>query len=190
VDSSGFQFFEGSTWRYLKWAVGQLKKTSSMFRKVHVAVEVSSRAVVAICPSRSKDHDAVIFTRVWRRLSKRLLRRINRLYADKVYWSENILGLIAQNGITPVIPPKSNSVDHGNENPMDLIVKAHNHYPGSYRKNHKPELRSTVEHTFGNVKQQRSRSMDRKAVNRALVLLTPFLWYNHKIMIGRLELMN
>lgn len=186
VDSSGFQFFEGSTWRYLKWAAGQLKKTSVMFRKIHIAVEVSSRTIVAICPSRSKDHDVVIFARVWRRLSKRLLRKIQRLYADKAYWSENILGLITQNGITPVIPPKSNSVDHGTSSPMDLIVRAHNQYPGLYKKNHKPELRSTVEHTFGNVKQQRPRFMDRKPVNRAKALLTPFLWYNHKIMIRRL----
>jgi len=187
VDSSGFQFFEGSTWRYLKWAAGQLKKTSTMFRKIHIAVEVSSRAIVAICPSKSKDHDAVIFARIWRRLSKRLLSKIRRFYADKAYWSENILGLIAQNGITPVIPPKKNSVDHGTSDPMDLIVRARNNYPGLYRINHKPQLRSTVEHTFGNVTQAMPRITDRKAVSRAKALLTPFLWYNHSLLVQSLE---
>jgi len=47
-----------------------------MFRKVHIAVEVSSRAIMAIC-TRCEDHDSLIFSRVWRRLSKRLLSPIN-----------------------------------------------------------------------------------------------------------------
>ena len=35
VDSSGFKITTGGLWRYLKWAKGQLKKTSKIFRKVH-----------------------------------------------------------------------------------------------------------------------------------------------------------
>jgi len=176
VDSSRFKFFEGKVWRYLKWGKGQMKKTSTMFRKAHIAVEISSRAIVAVCLSRGKDHDSVIFARVWRRFSKRPLSKLRRLYADRAYWSENIVGLIHHHGITAVVSPKSNSVDHGTSSPMDLVVRAHKNYKGLYRKNHKPELRSTVEHSFGNVTQQMPRIMDHKSVNRAKALLTPFLW--------------
>ena len=140
-----------------------------------------SRAIVSIRFSKSKDHDNVIFAKIWKDLSKRLIKQIKRFYLDKAYWSENTAGLINQNQITPIIPPKKNSIDHGTESPLDQIVRAHQKYPGLYHHNHQPQKRSSVEHVFGLIKLQEPKLRDRKAVNKVKTLLTPFLWYNHKL---------
>lgn len=75
------------------------------------------------------------------------------MYLDAAYWDEKIAVLLVQCGIIPVIPPKSNSVDHGTNNYQDKIVRALKNYPGLYKHNVKSEWRASVEHVFGLVKQ-------------------------------------
>ncbi|MHA1684895.1 MAG: hypothetical protein ACTSYD_00655 [Candidatus Heimdallarchaeaceae archaeon] len=83
---------------------------------------------------------------MWQKLPSTLLRPTMRFYADCAYWSENIVGLIKQHALHPVIPPKSNALL---DTPLlGPIVRAHRFYPGLYRHNHHPEYRSSVEHVF------------------------------------------
>ena len=177
-DSSGFKVMEGKFWRYLKWDPSFLTKASVLFQKVHIAVEVRSRAIVGIRISKSKRHDSQLFKPLWKDISKRLKRRVRKVYADKAYWSRDIIEPLAAEGKTVVTPPKKNSVFHGSTSAMDQIVYAWNKYPGLYRKNHRPELRSTVEHVFGTVTQLFPIIRDRTQKNKAKALLMAFLRYN------------
>ena len=60
-DSFGFKVMEGKFWRYLRWDPSFLTKASALFQKVHIAVEVRSRAIVGIRISKSKRHDSQLF---------------------------------------------------------------------------------------------------------------------------------
>ncbi len=64
VDSSGIGVYGGSIWRFLKWAKSRVKKTSKLFRKVHIAVSLPSRAIISIARSKSIDHDSLIFAKL------------------------------------------------------------------------------------------------------------------------------
>jgi len=181
VDSSGFKIIVGCIWRLLKWEVKKLTKTASIFKKVHIGVSLPSRAIVTITTTLSTTHDSVASGILFKNLSKRLLKKYKRMYGDSAYWSENILGWLAQEGVVPVIPPKANSKDHGTNSPQDLIVRAHTHYIGLYTRNFHPEFRAGVEHVFGCVKLDDLRIFDRKPSNQIKTLLTPFLWYNFEL---------
>lgn len=183
VDSSGFEMQPGSVWRLAKWNRKVLSKTSKFFHKIHIAVVLPSRAVVTAVATKSKTHDARAFGRVWQKMSKRLPRVIDRLHADKAYWSENIIGFLAQEGIQAVIPCKKNSVDHGTGSPMDHLIRLQRRYKGIYKKNYHTHLRSEVEHVFGNIKVRKPILHDRKIKNKVKTLLTAFLWYNYKLQL-------
>lgn len=177
-DSTGFKRVGSSLWGYLKWVQTRLSKTSKIFVKAHVCISLPSRAIVAICFSRSIDSDAKIFAKIWKQISKRLLPCMRRFYLDNGYWSGNILGLIDQHQIYPVVKPRTGLKDWGTDSPTDLVVRAYNNYPGLYRHNHKPNHRSSVEHVFGLIKLKPLLLYDKKEINKLKTLLTPFLWYN------------
>jgi len=187
IDSTGFELYGGSSWRLVKWVSGLLRRTSKLFRKIHIGVALPSRAIIGIRVSKSKSHDAHEFGRLWLSIPKRLLTKVRKIYADKAYWWENILGLIAQEGMVPVIPPKSNSVDHGTSKARDLVVRAHQNYPGLYRHNHQPQRRAAVEHVFGLIKLRPGRITDRKLSCKNKTLLSRFLWYNHNLRVKRVR---
>ncbi len=109
------------------------------------------------------------------------------MYLDAAYWAESIIGLLVQENIIPVIPPKSNSIDHGTDSQQDLIVRAMQNYPGLYKYNVKSEWRASVEHVFGMVKLRPLRITERKESSRAKALLFPFLCYNFKLYLQILE---
>ena len=183
IDSSGFETRSGSIWRFIKWDRRKLSKTSKLFRKIHLAVSLPSRAVVAAVTTKSREHDAHGFGRLWLKLSKKLIPKIRRVNADKAYWSENILGFLHQEKIKPVIPCKSNSVNHGTKSPMDRLVKLQRKYSGIYCKNCCTYIRAEVEHVFGHIKIRRPILRDRKMGNKTKALLIPFLWYTHKLLL-------
>ncbi|MDH5647355.1 MAG: hypothetical protein OEZ01_15200, partial [Candidatus Heimdallarchaeota archaeon] len=91
-----------------------------------------------------------------------------------------------QENITPVIPCKSNSKDHGTSSLMDTMVRMQRKMPGLYKLNNKTYLRAEVEHVFGEIKLQKTILRDYKQNNKLKTLLCSFLWYNHKIMSRRL----
>ncbi len=178
VDSSGFKIATGSLWRYLKWAKKQLKKTSKIFRKVHIIVSLPSRAVVSITTSTSITHDSKVCGKLFQTLSKRLIKRFKIMHMDKAYWDEDILEWIEQEGMRPDVPPKENAIDHGTTSAHDRIVRAYTDYPGLIRHNNHSEQRASVEHVFGLIKLRPLTINDRKLNNKLKTLLCPFLWYN------------
>ncbi|OLS25531.1 MAG: hypothetical protein HeimC2_17870 [Candidatus Heimdallarchaeota archaeon LC_2] len=183
VDSSGFEYQIGSIWRWVKWNRKMLTKTSKLFRKIHLAVALPSRAIVGIKSTKSLVHDAKGFGLLWPSLSKRAIPRIKRVHADKAYWSENIINYLDQENIQAVIPCKSNSIDHGTTSPMDHLVRTQRNYPGIYKINYKTNRRACVEPVFGNIKIRKPVLRDQKMHNKVKTLLCSFLWYNHKIHI-------
>lgn len=183
VDSSGFETKIGSIWRIVKWDRRLLSKLSKLFLKIHIAVALPSRAITSIFVSESAMHDAKAFGPLWLRMSKRLIPKIKRTHLDKAYWSENIIGLLDQEGIQAVVPCKRNSIDHGYEDPMDQLVRMQRKMPGLYKKNYKTSLRAEVEHVIGNTKQSPPVLLDRRMHNKLKTLLCAFVWYNHTIRV-------
>lgn len=179
LDSSGFKTITGQVWRVLKWSKAKLKKTSKIFRKAHILITLPSRSISAITMSRSIDPDVKIAGKLFKQFSKRLVPNINKIRGDKAYWDEKVMGWCEQVGITPVIPPKAGSVDHGTNSPQDLIVRAKENYWGLYQHNHNTEWRSSVEHVFGLVKLKPLILHDRKQSTKDKAILSRFLWYNY-----------
>ena len=187
VDSSGFELRPGSIWRFIKWNRSLLSKNSKLFRKIHLAIALPNRAIVGIHGSEAKRFDSKAFGPLILSVYKRLIPKIKRLHADKAYWDEKILGWSCQEGITPVIPCKSNSKINGIHDFMDFQVRMQKQYPGIYRKNTKSYLRAEVEHVFGEIKLQYPILRDIHPHNKYKSLLCSFLWYNHKNRIRRLK---
>ena len=149
---------------------------------------MSSRAVVGIKSTSSLVHDAIGFGLVWVSMSKQL--KIKRVHADKAYWSENILGFLNQEGIMAAIPCKANSKDHGTDSAMDRQVRFQKRSPGLYRRNHRVNRRSAVEHTFGNIKLKKPILRDTTMRNKTKTLLCSFLWYNHELKVKEVMIEN
>ena len=137
VDSSGFELRPGSIWRFIKWNRSVLTKTSTLFRKIHIAIALPSRAIIGIHGSEGRRFDSKAFGPLIMRVYKKLIPKIERLHADKAYWDEKIIGYLTQEGITPVIPCKSNSKINGIYNFIDFQVNYQKKYPGIYKKNTK-----------------------------------------------------
>ena len=188
IDSSGFELRPGSIWRHVKWTKTKISKTSSLFRKIHLAIALPSRTIVGIYSSEAKKSDCKAFGPLIIRVYKRLLTRIRRAHADKAYWDEKIVGYLCQERITPVIPCKANSKINGIYDFMDFQVRYQKKYPGIYKKNTKHYLRAEVEHVFGEVKLQYPILRDRYLHNKNKSLLCHFLWYNHKNRLRRLKI--
>ena len=178
IDSSGFELFVGSIWRFLKWGKRAILKSSPFFVKVHLAVALPSKAIVSIEVSESTVHDSVAFGAVWKSLYKRIAGLLKRVHLDKAYWSENHINFLEQEGIQAVIPCKSNSIDHGTESRMDKLVQEHRHMPGLYQRNNCSHLRAEVEHVFGEVRLFHVILGDIQKTNKVKTLLCSFLWYN------------
>ncbi len=187
IDSSGFELNIGSIWRLVKWGKKTILKSSDIFCKVHLAVALPSRAVVAIETSNSSTHDSVMFGPIWKHMYIRITRRIKRVHLDKGYWSEKIINFLHQEKIKAVIPCKSNSKDHGTGSPMDTVVHQQRKMPGLYRKNNKTYLRAEVEHVFGEGKLFHVILRDYKMHNKLKTLLCIFLWYNYELMIEKVR---
>lgn len=182
-DSSGFYTGYGDLWRYAKWE-NAVTRAHPKFRKVHMGVSLPSTAIVTVCISDSKEHDNPHFSHLWQQTPTPLMKLVDRWYLDKAYWDEKIAGLIAQEGMWPVIPPKQDAVDH-DLYAIDEIVRAHKKYPGLYKHNHNPEFRSAVEHSFGDIQIANNsfRVTDRKESNKRKTLLLPLLRYNFEIYV-------
>ena len=166
VDSSGFKNRQASLWR---------------FRKLHLIIALPSRAIVSLTHSHSNTHDSKVFGGLWQKLPSTLLKPNRRFYADSAYWTENIVGLIKQHGLHPVIRPKSNALI---DNPLlGPIVRAHRFYPGLYNHNHHPEYRSSVEHVFGLIKLSFPPILDRLPSTILNTLYSPLICYNYRLLV-------
>ncbi|MHA1687445.1 MAG: hypothetical protein ACTSYD_13765 [Candidatus Heimdallarchaeaceae archaeon] len=48
ADSSGFKNRQASLWRFLKWSKGGLRRTSTLFSKLHLIIALPSRATYSL----------------------------------------------------------------------------------------------------------------------------------------------
>jgi hypothetical protein len=154
VDSSGFELRSGSLWRLVKWNRSLISKTSSIFNNVHLAVALPCRSIVGIHVSEAKKFDSIAFGSLILSAHKRLLISIKRLHGDKAYWDSKIIGWCYQEGMTPVIPCKNNSLKNGSNKQLNRLTKYQREHKGNYKKNTRSYRRVEVEHLFDEVKLQ------------------------------------
>ena len=81
-----FKNRQASLWRFLKWSKGTLRRTSTLFSKLHLIIALPSRAIVSLAHSHSNTHDSKVFGELWQKLPSTLLRPTMRFYADSAYW--------------------------------------------------------------------------------------------------------
>ena len=123
-DSTGFLFKGGSVWILLKWFKPLLKKTSYAFLKAHLLVDTTSRAILAVKLSKSPTHDIKMAEKVLKKVGKRRLRLVNRIFGDKAYTSRKLgQKLQVEYGIQLIVEPKRNAVDHGSNSWFDRSVR-------------------------------------------------------------------
>ncbi|MDH5404454.1 MAG: transposase [Candidatus Heimdallarchaeota archaeon] len=123
ADSSGYEIRSGRIWRFIKCQRSFLSKNSKMFRKIHLAVALPSRAIVGIHLSDINKFDSKALGPLLLSVYERLIQKIRLFHADKAYWDEKIIGWCYQEGITPMIPCKSNSKISGKYSFMEFQVR-------------------------------------------------------------------
>jgi hypothetical protein len=175
-------------WRLVKWNRSLISKTSSIFNKVHLAVALPCRSIVGIHVSEAKKFDSIAFGPLILSVHKRLFINIKRLHGDKAYWDNKIIGWCYQEGMTPVIPCKGNSLKSGSNKKLNRLTRYQREHKGIYKKNTRSYRRAEVEHVFGEVKLQYPILRDIKLKHKNKTLLSHFLWYNHKARLRRLKL--
>lgn len=184
IDSTGFLFKAGSVWILLKWAVRKLKKTSKVFYKAHVIVEVKKKVILGVRLSKSPDHDLTVGIKLIFSLGKRMLAKIRRIYGDKAY-TDGDLALELQDdfGVKMIVEPKSNAVDHGTNSLHDRNVRLYQNSPELWKYTNGHGQKSTVERIIGVVKQYPLTMTARLNKTKKKQLVMRYFVYNFNLLL-------
>ncbi len=184
IDSTGFLFKAGSVWILLKWAVRKLKKTSRIFYKAHVLVEVKKKVILGVRLSKSPEHDLTVGIKLIFSLGKRLLAKIRRLYGDKAYTDSRLaIELETDFGVQMVVEPRSNAVDHGTNSSQDRNVRLYHNSPELWKYTHSHGQKSTVERIIGVVKQYPMAMTARLNITKKKQLVMRYFVYNFNLLL-------
>ena len=179
IDSTGFLFKGGSVWILLKWLTPLLKKTSRAFLKAHLLVDTTSRAILAVKLSKSPTHDIKMAEKVIKKVGKRRLRLVKRIFGDKAYTSRKLgQKLQVEYGIQLIVEPKRNAVDHGSNSWFDRSVRLYSRSASLWKHTHGYGRKSVVEQVICEVKKRKIVLSARKVSQKRKQLLLNFLQYN------------
>ncbi len=178
VDSTGFLFKGGSVWLLLKWAVKKLKKTSRIFYKAHIIVDLKSEVVLGVRLSKSPDHDLKHGVKLIFGIGKFLLTKIKRIYGDKAYTDGDLESDLQEYDVQMIVEPKSNAVDHGNDDFHDRSVRLYKNSPSLWKYTHSHGQKSVIEKIMGKIKMQPIPITARLAKTKKKQLCVRFFVYN------------
>jgi len=102
VDASGIKVHNGGDWIRRVW------KVRKGYLKIHIAVDVRSRRIVALEVTSEKTHDGRRLKGLVREASK--LHKVGRVLADGAYDSKGNFRFLSDRGIEPIIRVRANSV--------------------------------------------------------------------------------
>lgn len=117
VDSTGLKFNNALEWYLKKYGKQQNRKS---WRKLHLAMDQEFNTLaVNVTNCETADINEL------ESLIENADVSINKVIADKAYYSIEGVQTMSDKGITPVIPPPKNAIVHGNNNTTyhDKIVQ-------------------------------------------------------------------
>jgi hypothetical protein len=119
IDSTGIKVTNRGQWMSDKWGVRNKKKRG--YLKIHVAVDIKTKEILALEVTDEKVHDS----RIMRRLVKHVLDnhdkenvRIKSVLSDGAYDSNENFKILNDNGIEPAIKVRKNSIASSKSNRM------------------------------------------------------------------------
>jgi len=183
LDSTGFLFKGGSVWILLKWAKQQLKKTSRSFYKVHIATDLTSRAVLAIKLSKAPTHDLKIAWRLIKSIGKRCLTSLRKIYGDKAYTDKKLSCHLNQYQVQLIVEPRSNATDKGTNGFQDRNLRLYRNSPNLWKWTHKHGQKAIIERVFGSIKSNAIPLSARLAKNKRKQLIMKFFVYNFNLLL-------
>ena len=154
VDSTGIKVTNRGQWMFDKWGVRNKKKC---YLKIHVAVNIKTREILALEVTDEKVHDG----KVMRRLVKHVLDnhdgesvRIKSALSDGAYDSNENFRFLNDKGIQPAIKARKNSVTSFKSNRMrrNREVKQQTKDFLKWKKKKRYGLRWIAETAFSSIK--------------------------------------
>lgn len=146
VDASGVKVHNGGDWIRKVW------KVKKGYLKIHFAVDIKTKQVVAMDVSSEKVHDGKRLKRLVNRAKKNV--RVKRVLGDGAYDSKENFNFLAAKHVKPVIRVKRNSVtkNRGSMSRKMAVIEQQAFKPKAWSRIHRYGYRWTVEGAFSSIK--------------------------------------
>ena len=173
VDASGVKVHNGGDWIRKVW------KVKKGYLKIHFAVNVKTKQVVAMDVSSEKIHDGKRLKRLVNRAKKNV--RVKRVLGDGVYDSRSNFNFLSQREIKPIIRVRRNSTvkSKGCMARKLAVIEQKRFKPKAWSKIHRYGYRWSVESAFSSIKRTFGEYVSaKKYVNMAKEMLIKAFIYN------------
>ena len=173
VDASGVKVHNGGDWIRKVW------KVKKGYLKIHFAVNVKTKQVVAMDVSSEKIHDGKRLKRLVNRAKKNV--RVKRVLGDGVYDSRSNFNFLSQREIKPIIRVRRNSTvkSKGCMARKLAVIEQKRFKPKAWSKIHRYGYRWSVESAFSVIKRTFGEYVStRKYINMTREMLIKAYIYN------------
>ena len=173
VDASGIKVHNGGDWIRHVW------KVKRGYLKIHFAVDIETKQVVAVDVSSEKVHDGKRLKRLVNRARENV--RVKRVLGDGAYDSRANFNFLDANHIKPVIRVRSNSVSksRGSQARKLAVIEQKTFKPKAWSRIHQFGYRWRVEGAFSCIKRVFGEYVSaRKFANMAKEMLLKAYIYN------------
>ena len=176
VDASGVKVHNGGDWIRKVW------KVKKGYLKIHFAVNVKTKQVVAMDVSSEKIHDGKRLKRLVNKAKKNV--RVKRVLGDGAYDSRSNFNFLSQREIKPIIRVRRNSTvkSKGCMARKLAVIEQKRFKPKSWSRIHRYGYRWSVESAFSVIKRTFGEYVSaKKYVNMAKEMLIKAYIYNNFI---------
>ena len=173
VDASGVKVHNGGDWIRHVW------KVKKGYLKIHFAVDIKTKQVVAMDVTSEKVHDGRRLKRLVKRAEENV--RVKRVLGDGAYDSKENFNFLSQRGIKPVIRVRRNSTpkSRGSMARKLAVVEQSKFKPKAWSRIHRFGYRWRVEGVFSCIKRTFGEYVSsKKYVNMAKEMLVKAFLYN------------
>jgi len=176
VDASGVKVHNGGDWIRKVW------KVKKGYLKIHFAVNVKTKQVVAMDVSSEKIHDGKRLKRLVNKAKKNV--RVKRVLGDGAYDSRSNFNFLSQREIKPIIRVRRNSTvkSKGCMARKLAVIEQKRFKPKAWSRIHRYGYRWSVESAFSVIKRTFGEYVSaKKYVNMAKEMLIKAYIYNNFI---------
>jgi len=176
VDASGVKVHNGGDWIRKVW------KVKKGYLKIHFAVNVKTKQVVAMDVSSEKIHDGKRLKRLVNKAKKNV--RVKRVLGDGAYDSRSNFNFLSQREIKPIIRVRRNSTvkSKGCMARKLAVIEQKQFKPKAWSRIHRYGYRWSVESAFSVIKRTFGEYVSaKKYVNMAKEMLIKAYIYNNFI---------
>ena len=175
VDASGIKVHNGGDWIRKVW------KVKKGYLKIHFAVNIKTKQVIAMDVSSEKVHDGKRLKKLVKKASRNENIHVKRVLADGAYDSRDNFNYLSNKGIKPVIRVRSNSIpkSRGCMSRKLAVIEQKIFKPKAWSRIHRYGYRWRVEGAFSCIKRIFGEYVEaRKFVNMAKEMVMKASLYN------------